>query len=1126
MCGIAGVVNGPYNKQKLEEQLTQVNAQLIHRGPDDAGMWLSSDGCTGFAHRRLSIIELTEKAHQPYRKEGKSFVLVFNGEIYNFKELKEELEDLGCDIDANSDTEVLYAALITWGVSALPKLDGMFAFAFYDEVKKELLLARDNFGEKPLYYCSIGKGIAFASELTALIRLDGFDNTINENSVAQYLFLQYVDAPSTIFTNAKKLEPGTFLVVKDGTIVEKSTYYEFSPEENLINRDIETLADELEEILLDSIRKRLIADVPIGAFLSGGVDSALVVALIRKKLKLPLKTFSIGFSDTDATEHQFAREIAEFLGCEHHEKILSPKELEIATDIMNALDEPNADTSCLPYYLLSQFASKHIKVAITGDGADELFAGYSRFSETVALNKSGIPVKIGQSYYDSHLCVWPEDDITSSIKGRVFQFQRVKDELYAEVDKPEGTILNKLRCTDLKHYLPGSVLSKVDRMSMQFGLEVRTPFLNKAIAEFAQKLSEQELLETTSGKRVLKVLAKRYLPAEWIDRKKMGFSVPYDKAWENKLRENIKSFSSQSQISYDTWFVKGSINKLVDKQNLFQLWSAFVLLNYLKRYGKGYKQIPIEYSDWLAANGIEVSEKKSEKLAESLPLIYDSELKCLVPFNKQEAFDDLKQHVFSRQISKRQKGGTLTLAPTPLFNRHTPKRTWQLFKEIIFYAKDIINNQLHFSMIEKLINADNGLIDSDTPIKHVVFLMHDLASAGAERQLCLNAIAAKNIGCEVSVVILRRLVDKNIHYVSLLKEHDIAVSTCFYPNLNLDECKINRALNRNSIDILVGLPLPIQRQVWNLITMLSRMNADALHCFVDESCIVGGLAALLFDIRKVVFSFRNKNPTHFSYSQPWLKPYYNKLIKSKRIILTGNSIAGNNDYADWLKVPRSKILLIRNAINKRDYSFITDIERIEARQALSLSIDVKCISGIFQLEKYKRPHTFLKVISQIKQRFGGNFKVLVAGDGQLQLSFLTTIKKLALEEQVIYLGRVKNVRRILAASDFMLLTSGFGEGTPNVLIEAQASGIPVVSTEAGGGAREAVSDEKSGFILKDDDIDGVVEKVLLLLRDESKLNRMKKEALNFIAENYSTAVLEQQLSQLYLRDVAKVQKHD
>ena len=416
MCGIAGLIsfNRDLPKDEMKGMVKRMADAMVHRGPDDSGVWIDPSGYCALSHRRLSIIDTSSAGHQPMESLDSRYCITYNGEIYNFKELSPEIEASGYAFRSKTDTEVLIEAIRLWGTGAFLKLDGMYAFGIFDSHKREVVLGRDPFGEKPLYYFSTPKYFAFASELQALQQLPFFDDSVGVDRIAEYLSFQYIGAPRTLYSNVKKLPPGHYLRLSPDGNQRVNRYFEFRPGEGeLTIKPIDELADELEDMLVRSIRRRMISDVPLGAFLSGGVDSSTVVALIKKVLNMPIKTFSIGFSDTNESEHVAARQFAEYLDTEHYEKILSPDASRFLFNAGQLIDEPNGDSSCLPTYLLSEFARQKVTVAISGDGGDEMFGGYDRYFVTLEDDANGKNTAFrgwnpGKAYYSSRILIFPE----------------------------------------------------------------------------------------------------------------------------------------------------------------------------------------------------------------------------------------------------------------------------------------------------------------------------------------------------------------------------------------------------------------------------------------------------------------------------------------------------------------------------------------------------------------------------------------------------------------------------------------------------------------------------------------------------------------------------------------------
>ena len=582
----------------MREAVASMAGAMVHRGPDADGVWADPEGRCVLGHRRLSIIDTSEAGVQPMLSAGGRRAITYNGEIYNYLDLRPELEALGSRFRTRTDTEVLLEALANWDVAALPRLDGMFAFAMFDTLTGELFLARDAFGEKPLYYTKLRNGgIAFASELQALERCPGFDPAVDVSAMAEVLSFQYIGAPRCIYRSVKKLEPGHWLKISADGMTSTGRYFEFRPgQAGFVDRPLPELADELEDILLRSISRRMIADVPLGAFLSGGVDSSTVCALVRKRLDRPLKTFSMGFLDEPDSEHVVARAFAKHLGTEHHEEILTPDISSFLAGIGNILDEPNADSSCLPTYLLSRFARQHVTVAVSGDGGDEMFGGYGRYLATLeedqrrAAGEIGDWWERGQVYYGNRILVSLEADIRELFGFVPDEFAAHVATLREKVDQSGDNLLGELRRTDAENYMPGAVLPKVDRMSMQCSLEVRTPFLNLELARFAERLPPSVLVNGQRGKLVLREIAYRYLPRELVDLPKKGFGLPMSDWAKNSLLDVAGRLLEDPDSRISATFGPEGIQRFLARQrasggfSTYQVWSAVMLESWLRAH--------------------------------------------------------------------------------------------------------------------------------------------------------------------------------------------------------------------------------------------------------------------------------------------------------------------------------------------------------------------------------------------------------------------------------------------------------------------------------------------------------------------------------------------------------------
>lgn len=594
MCGIAGIYNVALDRAGQARTLRAMLGTMVHRGPDADGEWFDPQGRCALGHRRLSIIDTSEAGRQPLRSSDSRWLITFNGEIYNYRELTTEVTAAGMQPHGRTDTEVLANAIALWGTEAFSKLDGQFAFAAFDTLSGRLIVARDPFGEKPLYFIETeSAGVIFASELQALEQCPQFDGEVSVDAVAELMMFQYVGAPRTIYKNIRKLPPGHWLVLDPGQPVQMGRYFRLAPgEAGLTERRIDDLIDELEHLLVKSVERRLISDVPLGAFLSGGVDSSTVCAMVRRKLRRPLQTFSIGFAGSPESEHKSARAFARHLGTEHFEKVLAPSASAFLRSIGSLLDEPNADSSCLPTYLLAQFARTRVTVALSGDGGDELFGGYGRYSMTLD-EEAGLRSAAwspGSAYYSDRILIFTEPLLAEFLGAVPAGLSEHIARLRREVDRSDVPLLCRMRKTDVDNYMPGAVLAKVDRMSMRHSLEVRTPFLNVELARFAERLPPSLLYDRGRTKVLLRELAARHLPRHLVEAPKKGFGLPMARWAKNELltasAELLQSDDSLLRAALGTEV----LDPFMDRQRLgkglatYQVWTLAMLESWLRHH--------------------------------------------------------------------------------------------------------------------------------------------------------------------------------------------------------------------------------------------------------------------------------------------------------------------------------------------------------------------------------------------------------------------------------------------------------------------------------------------------------------------------------------------------------------
>jgi asparagine synthase (glutamine-hydrolysing) len=530
-----------------------MNAAITHRGPDDEGVFRDAQAMLGM--RRLSIIDLAG-GHQPVHNEDGTIQAVFNGEIYNFRELRAELEACGHRFYTQSDTEVIVHGYEEWGDACFARLDGMFGIALWDTRSRALLLARDRFGEKPLFYADDGQRLLFASELKSLLRVPGFHPEIAPDAVRAYVCFGYVPTPGSIFRGVSKLPPGHFLRFVDGR-ASVHRYYTlgFGPKHRLGEAEAE---EELARLLDQAVESRLVADVPFGAFLSGGLDSSVVVALMSRHLRQPVQTFSIGFREAAYNELSDARRVAQHLHTEHHELVVEPDAVGLLHELVWFLDEPFADSSAVPTYLVAKLARERVKMVLTGDGGDEAFGGYDRYLRFLDLERlgsfkaaaaatAGLAGRFLPGHHGYRLrriaerLRLPFPD--SYLSGVALTRADAADDLLGDAVRPDGAghygglaavarlsagldPLDRCVAIDFASYLPDDILVKLDRMGMANSIEGRAPLLDHRLVDFAVRLPSDLRVRAHRGKHLLRRAAARWLPAEVLSKPKQGFAIP------------------------------------------------------------------------------------------------------------------------------------------------------------------------------------------------------------------------------------------------------------------------------------------------------------------------------------------------------------------------------------------------------------------------------------------------------------------------------------------------------------------------------------------------------------------------------------------------------------------------
>jgi len=612
MCGITGFWS--QNKQ-IDGLALQMAESINTRGPDDMGDWYSRDGTLAIAHRRLSIIDVSSAGHQPMATNCGQHIIVFNGEIYNHEDLRKELDSTVGRFHwrGHSDTEVLLNCLFHWGVEVtLSKLNGMFAFAYYSAENKSLFLARDRMGEKPLYYGHHNGTFLFGSELKSLRVHPSFSAEIDRDALALYARYNYIPDPFSIYRNTYKLNPAHYLVIRDcgKNISEQICYWDLNEVAkngiaNQIENESQALED-LENLLKDSVKRRMISDVPLGAFLSGGYDSTTIAALMQAQSNNPVKTFSIGFREDVFNEAQFAKRVAAHLGTEHTELYIEPKQaLAVIPKMPVVYDEPFSDPSQIPTFLVSQLAREHVKVALSGDGGDELFCGYNRYNLGMGLwekfkflppsIRSVLALLFGIAPSKQINCLQrllPKRYRVQNLPDRLLKLkemlvhnsgEKFYQALVSTHKQPESIVLgcteplsvhdsyaheqfddlrNWMMCVDMLSYLPGDILTKVDRASMSLSLEARVPLLDHRLVEYAWRLPIEMKVKHGEGKWPLRQVLYKYVPKEMMERPKQGFGVPIEHWLRGPLKLWAEELLNESRLIDYGFFDPKPISKM------------------------------------------------------------------------------------------------------------------------------------------------------------------------------------------------------------------------------------------------------------------------------------------------------------------------------------------------------------------------------------------------------------------------------------------------------------------------------------------------------------------------------------------------------------------------------------
>lgn len=641
MCGLTGFWNFQERQSadELTHQARSMAMAIQERGPDSFGVWVDQGAGIALGHRRLSIVDLSEAGAQPMVSHSDRLVIAYNGEVYNADQIRRELSAKGCQFRGHSDTEVIIEACEHWGVeTAVQKLIGMFAFVIWDKQSNILTLVRDRLGIKPLYYGFQEGVFYFGSQLKSFHAHSSFRPQIDKEALTSYFRFNYVPAPLSIYKGIEKCMPGTIVTINADRVVRKKAFWQLTMESLSQGQSDEKYIEELEVLLKDAVKKRMIADVPLGAFLSGGIDSSLVVALMQAQNEQPVKTFSIGFHEEGYNEATHAAEVAKHLGTDHHELYLTDQQAQqFIPQIPQFYDEPFADVSQIPTYLVSKMAREKVTVALSGDGGDESFAGYNRYLSGYSIWRwiqwmpqglreimSQVIQGVRPGLWDGFAKLLPSSVCPAHLSDKAYKFadvMKMKDgkEFYRSLvsswQNPEQVVLGGMEAKTypwteekrpaLRHfieqmqfwdtltYLPDDILTKVDRASMAVSLEARVPLLDHRVVEYAARLPLSMKIREGKSKWLLRQVLYRYVPSKLVDRPKMGFGVPIGQWMRGALKEWTEDLLSESYLTQQGLLDPKIISTywqehLSGERNWqSQLWGVLMFQAWYQQYGKG-----------------------------------------------------------------------------------------------------------------------------------------------------------------------------------------------------------------------------------------------------------------------------------------------------------------------------------------------------------------------------------------------------------------------------------------------------------------------------------------------------------------------------------------------------------
>ncbi len=637
MCGIVGIFDkfNSFTSEELNFTVKSMSKKIEHRGPDSTGLWQDNENGISIGHKRLSIIDLSDRGAQPMMSSDKRYIIAYNGEIYNNSDLRKDLAKHNINFRGNSDTETLLEGIRIWGLEqTLSKLIGMFAFALWDKKTKTLQLVRDRLGIKPLYWGALGKFFIFGSEIKSFEKIPKIKLTINNEALTSLLKYNYISSPLSIYQNIHKLNPGTILKIDSNGNKKIHKFWDINDLNKTpkLNVAPDQAQDELENLIFDSVKRRMISDVPLGAFLSGGIDSSLVTALMQKESLKPIKTFTIGFDDKDYNEAVYAKKISDHLGTDHTEHYIDKNEaLKIVYKLPYIYDEPFADVSQIPTFLISDLAKKSVSVVLSGDGGDEVFAGYTRYlwsyyyskkikifpkllrglisrkiietrPETISKIFSYLPTKFRPPQAADRLkklaSILNIDNQSDIYRTLISQWEDPSSVLLSEIKKnpideynfiSTKSNLYNMQVLDLANYLHDDILTKLDRASMNLSLEARVPLIDHRVVESAMNLPDNMKIHKGKGKKILRNILSKYVPDNLINRPKQGFTVPLGDWLRGPLIDWAEDMLSEEKIKREGYFNPEKIKLywndhklgIANRQN--QLWSILMFQSWISK---------------------------------------------------------------------------------------------------------------------------------------------------------------------------------------------------------------------------------------------------------------------------------------------------------------------------------------------------------------------------------------------------------------------------------------------------------------------------------------------------------------------------------------------------------------